>query len=51
MAELDRNKASGPQSGSPSKRVGGFRENAMAKRVGSATGIFDKPPSGYGARN
>lgn len=51
MAELERNNASGPQSGSPSKRVGGFRENQMGRRVGSAAGIFDKPPSGYGGRN
>jgi hypothetical protein len=50
MSELEKNKASGPVSGSPSKRVGGFRSNAAAGRVGSAAGIFDKPPSGYGGR-
>ena len=54
MAELEKNKSSAPVSGaslSPNKRgAGGFRSNLAGSRVGSAAGIFDKPPSGYGAR-
>lgn len=49
MSELEKNKTSGPVSGTPSKRGGGFRENAAAIRVGSAS-VFEKPPAGYGGR-